>query len=336
MNQPFTKKTLGSKKKAEAVAQRAQTSIPAYQYFLNKKGVNLGESLDNLPTTDKKSYISAYSLEQLLDPDYNGTYTIFCSTGTSGKGRSYWLGNQTDNRATPINLKMFLESNFSIHKKKTLVIMGGMLGGWNGGDSMNWAFQSIAATVDYPFYSFSPGANLEAILEIIEKMQSLVEQIILYTNCSRISFLHLKANQLNQYLPLDKLRYLVAGEGFPETVRDTLQKKANLTDTDPFLFSIYGSADTGGIGVESLATIALRKLLARNKNLANELGFKTAIPTFFHASLSNTFLETYEGSLCVTRWQGIPIIRYILDDYVILIDWKEIKSIILNSDLVHL
>jgi hypothetical protein len=88
MNQPFATKTLGSKKKAEAVAQRAQISIPVYQYFLTKKGVKLGESLDNLPTTDKKSYISVYSLEQLLDPDYNGTYTIFCSAGTSGKGRS--------------------------------------------------------------------------------------------------------------------------------------------------------------------------------------------------------------------------------------------------------
>ncbi len=333
MNQPFIKQSLGSKKKAEGVAQRAQTSIPAYQHFLMTKGIKLGESLDNLPKTDKKSYISAYSLEQLIDPNYNNPYTIFCSSGTSAKERSYWLGTQAANRATPTHVRMLLESNFSINKKKTLAIMGGTLGGWNGADAMNWAFQSIAATVDYPFYSFSPGGNLEAILEIINKMQSLVEQIILYANCSKINLLYLKASQLNQELPVNKLRYLVAGERFPETVRESLQKKASVPDTEPFLFSIYGAADTGVIGVESKASIALRKILARNADLAHDLGFQRAIPNFFHASLLNTFFEIDEDCLCVTRWQAIPIIRYILEDKVILIDWKKIKEIILNSEL---
>ncbi len=118
---------------------------------------------------------------------------------------------------------------------------------------------------------------------------------------------------------------------FAESLRASLQKRAGVEDDTPFLFSLYGSADTGTLGVESQATVALRKLLYRNNVLATELGIESPIPHFFHFLATDTFVETVDGNLCVTRWQGIPLIRYILYDRVSLYSWKELKQAVLTS-----
>ncbi|MEH1874299.1 hypothetical protein [Nostoc sp.] len=102
------------------------------------------------------------------------------------------------------------------------------------------------------------------------------------------------------------------------------------------MFSLYGSADTGGLGMEFLATIALRKILYRNSALASSLGIESPIPHFFHFLATNTFVESVDGHLCVTRWQGIPLVRYILYDRVALYNWKEFKQAVLTSPYLDL
>ena len=50
------------------------------------------------------------------------------------------------------------------------------------------------------------------------RLNSLVDQIVLFMVPSAIAHLHLKASQLKQSLPFDKLRYVVTGEPFPESL----------------------------------------------------------------------------------------------------------------------
>ena len=275
MNSTFLKNSLGSKETAEKVAWRVQQVVPAYKRFLEKHGLKLGEPFERLRQSDKESYALAYPFEELLADDYEETLTIFRSSGSSGNP-FYWPQLKSASRSAPAVLRAFLESAFAVHQKKTLAIVGLNLGGWIGGESFSWILKNMAIDTAYPFYVFSPGSHHEEIIEMVCKMNPFVDQIVLFLVPSAIAHFHLKASQLKQSLPFEKLRYIVTGEPFPESLRASLQSSAGLEQDTPFMFSVYGSADTGSLGVESLATVALRKLLYRNNALASSLGIVTA------------------------------------------------------------
>lgn len=334
MHRTFLKNSLGLKETAEKVAWRAQQFVPAYKRFLEKHGLKGGEPFERLPQSDKKSYALAYSFEELLPKDAEEIFAIFRSSGSSGNS-FYWPQLKSDYRSSPAAVRRFLEETFAIHQKKTLAINGFNLGGWIGGESSSWNLKNLAIETSYPFWVYSPGNKPDEIIEIICQMQPLVDQIILLIVPSALAHLHLKARQLNKTLPLAKLRYLVGAEPFPESLRTSLQKHAGVEEDTPFMLSSYGSGDTATLGLESLVTVALRKLVYRNSILASYLGIESPIPQFLHFTATDTFLETLDGHLCVTRWQGIPLVRYILYDRVALYSWKGLKQAILTSELLE-
>jgi phenylacetate-CoA ligase len=127
------------------------------------------------------------------------------------------------------------------------------------------------------------------------------------------------------------MRYAVLGEPFPERVRTRLLEQASVPRTTPLLFSVYGSADTGFLGVESSASVALRQLLDSNPALNESLGVGPVVPHLFHVAAPDAYLETVAGELCVTRWQGIPLVRYNLHDAAALWDWSEVRQTVLSS-----
>jgi len=330
LDSAFIKTAIGSKKTAENVYKRARRFVPAYKHFLETQGFKGGEQFDMLPVSDKESYALAYPFEKLLADEREKIFAISRSSGSSGNS-FYWPILKSTNRFVVLKSRIFLECAFAVHKKKTLAIVGLSLGSWLGGESYSWALKSMAVSTPYPFLVFSPGNHHDEIIEIICKMSPFVEQIILFLVPSAIAHLHLKASQLNQSLPLEKLRYIVVGEPFPESIRISLQNRAGISEETTFMLSMYASADTGGLGTESPATVALRKLLHRNKYLANSLGIESPIPLFFHYIANDAYLETINGQFCVTRWQGIPLMRYILYDQVTLYSWKKLKKAIVTS-----
>ena len=74
---------------------------------------------------------------------------------------------KSGNGSSPKAFKNFLEGTFAIHQKKTLAIVGYSLGSWVGGDALSWNLKNIAVDSTYPFFVFSPGNNLDEIIEII-------------------------------------------------------------------------------------------------------------------------------------------------------------------------
>lgn len=334
ITQNFIKQTLGSKIKAESVARRVQKVVPAYQHFLETHKLKTPAAFYNLPPLDKKSYMLAYPFAELLGDDADKTLAIFRYSGSSGNA-FFWTYLKSSSRFAAFGTRIFLEQSFAVHKKKTLAIVGLGLGSWLPGEHVSWGLKNMALQVRYPFLVFTPGNNLEEIIEIIHKMQDFVEQIILLIVPSAIAYLHLKANQLQKPLLLAKLRYIALSEPFPESIRTNLAKRAGISENLPFMFSMYGSTDTGGLGAESLATIALRKLLVQNPLIAEQLNINFPIPLFFHFFAANTFLETVNGNLCITRWQGIPLLRYLIYDKVAFYSWRKLKKAILNSDYLQ-
>jgi phenylacetate-CoA ligase len=55
------------------------------------------------------------------------------------------------------------------------------------------------------------------------------------------------------------------------------------------------------------------------------------VPHLFHFAPPDAYLETIDGQLCVTRWQGIPLVRYNLHDSARLISWRALREVALNA-----
>ncbi len=329
----LTKPSIGFKFIARSIAKRAQKQIPGYQKFLEQQGVHHATRFEELPISDKNSYLHSYPFSELTCDRFDKSLGLFRSSGASGQP-FYWPMLKSTNRFAILASKFFLEKTFKIHRKKTLIIIASSLGSWLGGEHFSWAVKSVAAQSSYPLTIFSPGSNLEEIAEIIEQFSYLFEQIIILINPSLISILQYKAIELNLILPLAKIKYIVIAEYFPESLRTIFRNRAELPINDVFMVSMYGSTDTGGIGVESPASIAVRQLLAQNPDLGHTLGFDLPLPIFAHSLMLDGYLEHVEGKFCITRWQGIPLVRYNLADQVTFYNWRSLKQAVLNTNLV--
>jgi phenylacetate-CoA ligase len=239
----------------------------------------------------------------------------------------------------------FLETTYRIHERRTLAVVGLALGSWVGGDQYSWVLKNVALETPYPFAVISPGNRHEEIIDLINHQQHTVDQFLLVICPSHIGHLRLLAEALGQPLPLNRLRFLVVGEVFPEAFRRNLLRRSSPESGDSFMISLYGSADTGSLAVESPASISLRRLLEDDPALAERFGFRRPLPHLFHCTASDAYIETVSGELCVTRWQGIPLVRYNLHDRARLLAWKPLRQEVLQladrdrvdaADLNHL
>ncbi len=316
---------LGSQTGAEATAVRAERNVSAYAKFLAAHTFEREKGFAARPFVDKKSYLTAYNFAELLGDDFDRTFTIFKSSGSSGQA-FYWPQLKDAHRSSSDSLRRLLEGSFAIHQRRTLAIVGLALGSWIGGEHFSWVLKSMAVESPYPFSVFSPGSCHDEIIEMARRASPFVDQIILFVCPSAIAHLILRAEQTQRPLPLAKMRYIVIGEPFPESVRLSLQRKSGVAGAEPVLLSVYGSADTGALGFESPASIALRQILNENRQLATDLGASGPVPHFFHCCAPDAFIESVNGELCITRWQGIPLVRYNLHDSVLLYAWPALRQ----------
>lgn len=323
---PLELSCLGNRDRARAVAARAAKTVPAYARHL--AGANVPPEpaeWDRLPPTDKKNYLLAHPFADLLADDFADTFTIFSSSGSSGRP-FYWPQLKEGSRESAARLRTLLEGVFRVHERRTLAIVGLALGSWIGGEHFSWVLKSLAAEAPYPFAVFSPGNQHDEIIGMIESAGRFVDQVVLFVCPSAIGHLRLRAEQQGRPLPLARLRFVVIGEPFPESVRLELQAQAGVAPEEPVMLSIFGSADTGVLGFESPASALVRGRCERDRGLAEQLGFGGVVPHLFHQADPGALLENVEGELCVTKWQGVPLVRYNLHDAVRLMSWRAIAE----------
>ncbi len=316
---------MGRIQTAESVAARVRERVTAYGRFLNAQGVADHTAFTDLPLTDKESYLLSAPYEDLLADDHHETVSILRSSGTSGRS-FYWPQLKTDARWSARRLRTFLELTYQIHERRTTAVVALSLGSWVGGDHYSWCLKNVAIEAPYPFAVFSPGNRHDEVIEFLRQPRPAGEQLLVVICPSILGYLLLLAESSGRSLPLEKIRFLVTGEAFPEVLRQSLSQRAGLDADVPCLFSVYGSADTGGLGVESSASIAVRQMLVEDPEWGAELGLGSPAPHLFHNTATETYLETVQGELCVTRWQGIPLVRYNLHDSATLLSWEPLRQ----------
>lgn len=322
--------SLGWLETALEVAERARFSVPAYRELLRGYGIDEGAPLAAFPITDKQSYLLSSRYDDLLPDTPQDIFTFFRSSGSSGQP-FYWPQLKDNYRWSARQMRTFLERSFAIHQRKTLAVVAMALGSWVGGDYYSWILKNVSMEASYGFAVMSPGDQHAEVIESLHRHSACYEQLLIIICPSMIGYLSLLAQSLDQPLPLQKVRFLTMGEPFAEPFRMALSHQAGLLPSAPFMLSVYGSADTGSLGAESLASVALRQLLHSQPEIARQLDLGPCIPHFFHFASTDVYLEVIENELCVTRWQGIPLIRYNLHDKARLLSWTAIREVILNA-----
>lgn len=288
-------------------------NVKAYRRLLEKEtgSSELPERFEDLPLLTKQNYLLEYPMEELCRrEDLDHIHLIGSSSGFSKTGAVYWPKRPCDEAGYMQAIEQMFIDTASIDKKKTLIVECLAFGLWIGGMQIASAIRNIALSGRYSLTIATPGLDLKAAVEIIRAYHHLYEQVLVITNPSNIPLITALIGDDATLRSGGKVSFPVVGEYFTETFREQTARTFGHKEDAPFVvWTGYGSADTGDLGVETASTIALRKYLHRHPQLSERL-FGTASAPMILAASSAAYFEIIDGNIVVTKNQFIPLVRY--------------------------
>ncbi len=78
--------------------------------------------------------------------------------------------------------------------------------------------------------------------------------------------------------------------------------------------ALYGTADAGVLGNETPLSISLRRFFAQNPDAAREVFGESRLPALMQYDPSSRYFETHEDTLVVSGDNGVPLVRYHIND----------------------
>ncbi|MGM9735544.1 MAG: hypothetical protein ACI3ZL_03950 [Candidatus Cryptobacteroides sp.] len=306
-------------------------NVKAYNRFLEKEtgSDRLPEHFTDLPLLTKKNYLLEYPLEELCrDKDLDNIHLIGSSSGFSKTGAVYWPKRPCDEAGYMKAIeKMFIDTA-GIDRKKTLIVECLAFGLWIGGMQIAAAIRNIALSGKYRLTIATPGLDLKAAVDIIKSYHRLYDQVLIITNPSNIPLISVLTEDDEELCKGGKVSFPVVGEYFTETFREQVARSFGHPEDAPFVvWTGYGSADTGDLGVETASTIALRKYLHHHPELSKKLFGTTSTPMILAASGSAMF-EIIDGNIVVTKDQFIPLVRYDTKDAGGVLSREDVRGIV--------
>ncbi len=338
---------LGSRDTAWSVVQRMFIESKAYREFLFENcpklsGADASTELakrlewDEIPIVTKSSFYSRYPFYDVLPESNRGKiYTYQRSSGTSasragnGIAKGFFWPSLMESRDYLIGgFGEMLAQMLSKSNGQVLFIIGLSLGSWAGGENIGFVSKLSALDQTLPLTVFSPGNQHDEIIEMIDFAHEQYDRVIIACCPSAIYYILKAAENAGVRLPIEKISFMVTGEPFAEELRLELHRMSEGKRRFPAMFSVYGSADSGFSGIESTHLIDLRQSLLRNPAIGEALQLRPgSIPSFFHMYHRNQYFEVVDGELVVTAWQGLPLVRYNLEDSVQFFSWGEICDV---------
>lgn len=306
----------------------ATERVPAYRRFLGERlgavpAVATLEDFSVLPFMDKESYIKRYALEEIcLDGTLRGKHVLCRSSGTSGKA-TYWPQLPEQERYVADYLLSDLEESFAVSVNPALVIVALGLGSWISGELTTWGLRNLGVQGGN-ITLVSPGLNMEETVEILETFSPRFAQTVIYTYPPFAKTLLDLAEQKG--IPLKELRiaFRLAGEGYSEIFRSTLNRRMGRNEGDlSSVLSGYGATDFGSAGKETPLCAAIKRLLFEN-DLAEAVLGRREIPSLCQYDPESHFLETDQEELVVSRYQAVPLVRYRTGDRGVLLGYDDL------------
>lgn len=269
----------------------------------------------DLPILDKNNYIKKYSHEELSLKGNNPIF-FFRSSGYSGKP-TYWSQDTTDFDNLVDYARLNLQYVFNIKTQKTLIISMYAMSSWITGQQVLASISKIIPTSSKLTF-FTCGMNFVEALDILKTHGHKYEQIIIFTypltfnsfvNLAEKEHFDLKSFNIKvvvgaEMISREWFKYFSAKLGYP--------KKEERFG----IYSAYGTADTGvGIGSESVTSLSIKEIIYSKPEIWHELTGQENLPVhLFQYNPIDTFLESIDGEIVVTKLKNIPLVRYNLKD----------------------
>lgn len=299
---------------------RAAVAVPAYKDFLRKNGINpdritTWRDFQSVPPTDKKNYLHAYHLRQLL---WNGSLehpmTFSATSGSTGKPFYFPRTRQLEEESSVIH-EAFLRNGSHGADIPTLVIVGFGMGVWIGGPITYRAF-AIARERGYPVSIITPGVNKAEIINALKYLAPKFAQTILVGYPPFVKDIIDEAPLAGIRLKKLNIRLLFAAEAFTERFRDYVVRRAGVQNPMTDTLNVYGSADIGTMAYETPTAIFIRRCAAKNRALFRAL-FPDVdkTPTLAQYNPLYTGFESVGGELLLTGDSALPLVRYAIGDH---------------------
>jgi len=324
---------LQSNGEAEALAlfHKAAQEVPAYKDFLKKNGIN-HESIDSfqdfqkVPVTDKKNYIDAYSLKELVWAGEIAKNTVInTSSGTTGEPY-FWPCSAEEYQLGAEIHEMIYRDSFQIGKYNTLLVICFGMGTWIAG-SFTFLCSYLVAEKGYKMTVMTPGFNKEESLKILNQIGPQYDQVIVAGIPTFVKdLIDTWETQPEGKSQIEKIKFLFAAEGFTESWREYILSKVGSKNFESDAISILGSADTAMMGFETVESIKIRRLLSSNTVVRREFFKDERLPSLLSYIPAYRFFETVQNELVITADRSIPLIRYNLHDEGGVISSQEMQS----------
>ncbi len=297
-------------KSFQIVAER----VPAYKDFLKKHSVDSTkittyEAFQEVPLTDKESYLMQYPLDQLcLDGNLSQTNIISSSSGSSGKP-FYWPRLLDQDLGIAKILELLYIKNFAIDHVSTLLLDNLGMGVWTAGEMMLSSGKTIAAK-GYPLTVMSPGIDLGETIKILRNVAPYYEQVFIIGYPAFVKDIIDLAITEGIDIAKMKLKVLVGGEVHTESWRDYVFKHAQLNHEFKDITSVLGSSEGGIVGVETPMSVYLRRACYKQPKLHTQFFGHDTLPSIVQFNPLTKFIEAVDHELVLTNLGGIPLVRY--------------------------
>lgn len=305
------------------------TRVPAYSDFLTKQNIDKNSVFKELPLSSKKEYLLKYKLHELCwDATFEGSHIIGASSGFSKTGVVFWPKRPIDESGYLRAIELNFIDHYAIDTKKTLIIISLAFGSWIGGMQIASTLRQLASQATYQLTIATPGLNIAEAVDIYEQFAKGYEQVLIITNPSNVNLFEALFKHKEIVIPPASIYFPVVGEYFSEVQRESVAKTFGHPKDELFcLWTGYGSADTGDLGVETSSTIELRKFFHKNPKLSKEF-FKIDETPMLLSLSPHVFIEIIDEKIVVSKDQLIPLVRYNTQDSGGLFTKKELVDIV--------
>ncbi len=220
-------------------------NVPAYKHFLRKNRIKSNsirdiEDFKDIPETDKKNYITRYSLhERCFGGTFSSQKILSVSSGTTGTPTVWPRGFAQDAEAMSVHSALYTDL-YEVDKYRTLVVIGFPLGVYVSG--MATAIPSFLSSMRHPNISLlTAGNNKEVILATLPRVIDQFEQVVLVGHPFFIKDLIESGKKNGVRWSSTRVRTFFCSEGFSEDWRDYVAKLLHCSKPERDLFSMYGS-----------------------------------------------------------------------------------------------
>jgi phenylacetate-CoA ligase len=309
-----------SRHRAAAAFFNARRRVPAYQEFLAAHGATTASRFEDIPPTDKQSYINKWPIEMLCQggciPMRNAV--IDESSGSSGTATN-WVRGAEERFATRRLIQY--STRATLGDEPFILLNCFALGPWATG--MNVSMSLVDRCI---VKSIGPDASKAlATLRLFGPKYK-------YVIAGYPPFLKSLVDDADFSWSEYNVAAVVGGEGMSEPLRGALNKCFRKT------ISCFGASDLEiNLAVETPFSVALRQAILRDPSLGSDIYGSEGLPMVFQYDPLHTYVESdAERNLLFTlnRLTNVsPRIRYNLKDRGVVRSVAELTPILRDNGL---